>query len=62
MLRTLARAKIRGLYAAGKSYDKIKKLTGLERFIIQEIVKESSSRTIYKSKTFKPRLFSQADI
>jgi hypothetical protein len=33
MLRTPARAKIRGMRAAGKSYGKIKKLTDLERSI-----------------------------
>jgi len=62
MLRTPARAKVRGTRAAGKSYREIRKLTGLERSTIQGIVKGLSSRTARKGKTFKPKLLSQADI
>ena len=54
MWRTPVRAKVRGIRAAGKSYNAIKKLTGLPRSTIQGIVYGPSSRTTRKGKSFKP--------
>ena len=61
MWRTPGRAKVRGMRAAGKSYNAIKKLTGLPRSTIQGIV-YGPSRTTRKGKSFKPMLLKPAEI
>ena len=55
--RTPERAKTRGWRADGKSYGQIKKMTGLERSMIQRIIKAPSSRrTTRKGKSNKSKL------
>ena len=60
--KTPVRAAVRLLHRQGKSYCKIKKLTGLERSTIQGIVKGASSRTTRKGKATKHPILKPAKV
>ena len=62
MWKTPVRLVVRSLRRDGKSYGEIKKLTSLERSIIQLIIKGPSSRTTRKGKTFKPQLLKLKEV
>jgi len=56
------RSVVRAIRRDGQSYSQIKLKTGLERSLIQRILKAPSSTNPRLGKVFKPKLLKQKDI